>query len=85
MDPGRLPPNRGDPKGRNVWDPTYNHEAAGSDVWLKLVPSFSSDQACRPLNPWYLPNQEPKKARVAPHDLVLSRISQHLILMDTVA
>ena len=31
----RRPRKRHDPKGRSVWDVTYNHEAAGSDVWLQ--------------------------------------------------
>ena len=48
VDPGRLPPKRGDPEGRNVWDFTYSHETAGSDVWLKPVPSLFSGQACPP-------------------------------------
>ena len=30
-----CPRKRRDPKGRSVWDFTYNHEATGSDVWLK--------------------------------------------------
>ena len=60
-EPGRLPPKRRDPQGRGVRDFTYNHEAAGSDVWLSPVPPLSSAQPCRPLNTWCLPNREPKK------------------------
>ena len=39
----RRPRKRRDFRGRSVWDFTYNHEAAGSDVWLK--PGFSSSSA----------------------------------------
>ena len=44
----RRPRTRRDPEGRSVWDFTHNHEAAGSDVWLKPVFSSSSAQPSRP-------------------------------------
>ena len=48
MDRERRPRERRDPEGRSVWDFTYNHEAAGSDVWLKPGFSSSSAQPSRP-------------------------------------
>ena len=45
-------------KGVNVWYFTYNPEAAGSDVWLKLVLSFSPAQPGRPSHPSCLLNCE---------------------------
>ena len=45
---GDCPRKRSDPEGRGVWDFTYNHEAAGSDVWLKPGFSSSSAQPSRP-------------------------------------
>ena len=57
----RRPRKRRDPKGRSVWDFTYNHEAAGSDVWLKPGFSSSSAQPSRPFTPLRSPNRAPKK------------------------
>ena len=48
MERGRRPRERSDPEGRRVCDFTYNHEAAGSDVRLKLGFSSSSAQPSRP-------------------------------------
>ena len=64
---GVFRPNVATLKRCGVWDFTHNHEAAGSDVWLEPVPSFSSGPACRPLNPWCLPKGEPKKKRARRH------------------
>ena len=35
VDRERRPRKRRDPEGRSVWHVTYNHDAAGSDVWLQ--------------------------------------------------
>ena len=51
MERERRPRERHDPEGRRVWDFTYNHEAAGSDVLLKPGFSSSSAQPSRTLNP----------------------------------
>ena len=48
MERTRRPRKRSDPEGRGVWDFTCNHEAAGSDVWLKPGFSSSSAQPSRP-------------------------------------
>ena len=61
MDRERRPRKRRDPKGRSVWDFTYNHEAAGSDVWLKPGFSSSSAQPSRPFTPLRSRSRAPKK------------------------
>ena len=43
----RRPREHRDLEGRNVWDSTYNHKAAGSDVWLRPGFSFSTAQSSR--------------------------------------
>ena len=44
----RRPRKGSDPDWRSVWELTYNHEAAGSDVWPKPGFSSSSAQPSRP-------------------------------------
>ena len=57
-----CPRKRSDPKGRPVWDFTYNHEAAGSNVWLKPGFSSSSAQPSRPQTPSRSPIWDQKKS-----------------------
>ena len=70
MERRRLPRKRRDPKQRSVVDFTYNHEGAGSGVWLKPWFSSSSAQPSRPENPSRWPNWEPKKKEVRSAALV---------------
>ena len=53
---------RSDPEGRSVWDFTHNHEAAGSEVWLKTWVFVFVRTTVATLNPVAIAKKIPKKS-----------------------